>query len=377
MIYIERILQEQLVDALEPQKVVVLVGARRVGKTVLIQKIVEKLPETVLLLNGEDMAVSELLQRRTVQNYKNFLGKNKILIIDEAQKIENIGDILKLMVDEISDLRILISGSSALNMVTEIAEPLTGRMRTFHLYPFSESEFQEIEDPLQRKDNLIRRLIFGNYPEIVQLNDDHERSAYLQELVNAYLLKDILTFENVRNSSKFYSLLKLIAFKVGSQVSYQEIGAQLSISKNTVERYLDLLSKSFVLFKLSGFSRNLRKEVSKSSKWYFYDNGIRNTLIANLNPAEMRNDIGILWENYIISERLKYQRYNKLLVNNYFWRTYDRQEIDWIEERGGRLHAYEFKWNPKKTRIPPSWQKSYSSSEYKVISPDNYLEWIV
>jgi predicted AAA+ superfamily ATPase len=312
-----------------------------------------------------------------VQNYKNFLGKNKILIIDEAQRIENIGNILKLMVDEIPYLRILISGSSALNMITEIAEPLTGRMRTFHLYPFSESEYHEIENPLQRKDNLNQRLIYGNYPEIVQINDDHERSEYLQELVNTYLLKDILSFENIRNSSKLYNLLKLIAFQVGSRVSNQELGAQLSISKNTVERYLDLLSKSFVLFKLTGFSRNLRKEVSKNSKWYFCDNGIRNTFIANLNPVELRNDIGILWENYIISERLKYQKYNKLLVNNYFWRTYDRQEIDWIEERGGKLYAYEFKWNPKKIKIPASWQKSYPLSEYRVISHDNYLEWLV
>ena len=222
----------------------------------------------------------------------------------------------------------------------------------------------------------MRRLIYGSYPELAHINSDEEKARYLQELINSYLLKDILMYENVRNSSKIYSLLRLIAFQVGNEVSFHELGQQLSISKNTVERYLDLLSKAFILHKISGYNKNLRKEISKNSKWYFYDNGIRNTLIANLNPLSTRNDIGTLWENYIISERLKYQKYTSMLVHNYFWRTYDRQEIDWIEDRGGKLYAYEMKWNPRKTKIPKAWGKAYPDSEYKTIHQDNYLDWI-
>ena len=376
MKYVHRSIQDAILKSLKQQKVIVLIGARRVGKTVLIQQIIKELSIPVMLLNGEDMAVSEVLQRRTVQNYKNLLGKTRVLIIDEAQKIENIGYILKLMVDEITDLHILISGSSALHMIDEIAEPLTGRMSTFYLFPFSENEFAEIENAVQRKDNLIRRLIYGSYPELIHMSNDQEKSEYLQDLVNSYLLKDILSFEYVKNSSKIYNLLRLIAFQVGSEVSFQELGTQLSMSKNTVERYLDLLTKSFVLFRVSGFSRNLRKEVSKSSKWYFYDNGIRNIFCTNLNPFELRNDIGILWENYIISERIKQQKYNKVLVNNYFWRTYDQQEIDWIEERGNKLYAYEMKWKPTEIKIPAGWHKSYPDSEYHVIHKENYNDWL-
>lgn len=222
------------------------------------------------------------------------------------------------------------------------------------------------------------RLVFGNYPELLQIKNRNDKTDYLREMVNAYLLKDILAFERIRNADKILNLLRLIAFQVGSEVSYQELGQQLSMSKNTVENYLDLLSKVFVLHKLSGFSRNLRKEVSKSNKWYFYDNGLRNLIIANLNPLEIRNDIGQLWENYIISERLKYQKYNRMVVNNYFWRTYDQQEIDWVEERDGKLFGYEFKWmHNKKLKIPNSWQSTYAEAEYEIINADNYLNWLI
>jgi predicted AAA+ superfamily ATPase len=322
------------------------------------------------------MAVSELLQRRTVQNYRNIIGHHNTLFIDEAHRINDIGLILKLMVDEIKGLRILISGSSAINVMNHIAEPLTGRMQTFQLFPLAESEYRNSETIIEKKDNLMQRLVYGSYPELLHLNSDEEKALYLQELINSYLLKDILMYENVRNSSKIYSLLRLIAFQVGSEVSFHELGQQLSISKNTVERYLDLLSKAFILHKISGYSKNLRKEITKSSKWYFYDNGIRNTLIANLNPLPGRNDTGVLWENYIISERIKYQKYSSMLVNNFFWRTYDRQEIDWIEERHGRLYAYEMKWKEQQRRIPPGWKKAYPDSEYKTIHQDNYLDWI-
>lgn len=377
MTLIQRILEQQVIENLIPQKVIVLLGPRRVGKTVLIRQLIEKLAEPYLLLNGEDFAVIEILSRRSVQHYKNVLGDKRVLIIDEAQKIPEIGKILKLMIDEIEGLKILVTGSSAFDIDKYAGEPLTGRKKTFYLFPLSEQEYDQIETKIEKRDNLQERLVFGNYPELIHIKDRNDKSDYLKEIVNSYLLKDILAFENIRNSDRILNLLRLVAFQVGGEISYQELGKQLSMSKNTVERYLDLLSKVFVLHKLGGFSRNLRKEVTKSSKWYFYDNGLRNLIIANLTPLTLRNDTGQLWENYVISERLKFQKYNRMIVNNYFWRTYDRQEIDWVEEREGKLYGYEFKWNPKrKAKTPKGWQSTYAKAEYEVIHPDNYLDWL-
>jgi len=374
---ITRILEDQLIKSLIPQKVVILLGPRRVGKTVLIKQVIERLQEPYLLLNGEDFSVVEILSRRSVQHYKNLLGDKRVLLIDEAQKIPEIGKVLKLMVDEIVGIRILVTGSSAFDIDKYTGEPLTGRKKTFNLYPLSEAEYDQIETLIEKRDNLRERLIYGNYPELIHIKDREDKSDYLREIVNSYLLKDILSYENIKNSDKILSLLRLIAFQIGGEVSYQELGKQLSMSKNTVEKYLDLLSKVYVLHKVGGFSRNLRKEVTKSSKWYFYDNGLRNLIIANLNPIELRNDMGQLWENYIISERLKYQKYNRKVVNNYFWRTYDQQELDWLEEREGKLYGYEFKWNARKrVRAPKGWETNYPESEFKVINPENYLEWI-
>ncbi len=374
---IRRIIENQVLESLVPNKVVVLVGPRRVGKTFLLEQLIEKVEEPFMLMSGEDFTALELLERRSIQNYRNLLGDKRLLIIDEAQKIPDIGNKLKLMVDHIKGLKIIVTGSSAFDIDNYTGEPLTGRKITYNLYALSEQELDQTENILEKKDNLHERLIYGNYPELIQLPSREKKAEYLRDLVNSYLLKDILAFKNIRNSDKILSLLRLIAFQIGSEVSMQELGNQLEMSKNTVERYLDLLSKVFVIHKLKGFSRNLRKEVSKNSKWYFYDNGLRNILIANTNPIGLRNDKGMLWENYIISERVKFQRYNKILVNNYFWRTYDQQEIDWVEERGGKLYGYEFKWNPrKKVKVPGGWQNGYEEAEFEVITPDNYLEWI-
>jgi predicted AAA+ superfamily ATPase len=374
---ITRQIEPLILAGLTPNKVVVLTGPRRVGKTVLLHQIIEKIDEPHLLLNGEDFAVQETLARRSVQHYKNLLGDRRFLLIDEAQKIPEIGSILKLMVDEIKDLKILVTGSSAFEMDNQTGEPLTGRKISYQLLSLSEKEFDQVEDSIEKKDNLRQRLIFGNYPELIQLKDQDAKTEYLREIVNSYLLKDILAFENIRNSDKILKLLRLIAFQIGSTVSYTELGSQLSMSKNTVEKYLDLLSKVFVLNKVGGFSRNLRKEISKTSKWYFYDNGLRNILVANMNSVELRYDVGKLWENYIISERLKAQLYNRSIVNNYFWRTYDQQEIDWIEEREGKLFAYEFKWKPsKKIKAPGGWKKAYPKAEFQSIDRENYLTWL-
>jgi len=374
---IDRIIEQQVLKNLVPNKVVILLGPRRVGKTVLIQQIIKKLQEPYLLLNGEDFSVLEILSRRSVQNYKNLLGDKRMLFIDEAQKIPEIGKILKLMVDEIEGIKILVTGSSAFDMDKYTGEPLTGRKKTFNLLTLSELELDQIENEIQKRDNLRIRLVYGNYPELIHIQNLEDKAEYLKEIVNSYLLKDILAFENIRNSDKILNLLRLVAFQIGGQISLSELGTQLSMSKNTVEKYLDLLSKVFILHKVGGFSRNLRKEVSKSHKWYFYDNGLRNILVANMNPIELRNDIGVLWENYAISERLKYQKYSRMIVNNFFWRTYDQQEIDWVEEREGNLFGYEFKWNPRKIPKPPkAWMNAYPGTEFNVINQENYLTWV-
>ena len=374
---ITRTIQESLTDSLQSGKVIVLVGARRIGKTVLLQQIIDQIEEPHLLLNGEDIAVAEALSRKSIAHYRNLLGGHRLLIIDEAQKVPQIGQILKLMIDGLTDLKVIVTGSSAFDIANLTGEPLTGRKKTFYLFPLSEVELLQTENLIEKSENLKHRLVYGNYPELLHISNNAEKADYLQEILNAYLLKDILTFENIKNSAKIFNLLRLIAYQVGSEVSYQELGQQLSISKNTVERYLDLLTKVFVLHKLEGFSRNMRKEVTKSSKWYFFDNGIRNVLMANLSTVGNRDDVGALWENYIISERIKHQHYRRMLVNNYFWRTYDQQEIDWVEEREGKLLGYEMKWNPKKQpKAPASWQKAYPDASFEVITPGNYMEWI-
>jgi len=374
---IVRSIEKQILKSLIPNKVIVLLGPRRVGKTILINQLIEQITEPYLLLNGENVDVRKQLAYRSTQNYLNLLGSKRLMIIDEAQKVPDIGNILKLMIDEIKGLKILVTGSSAFDIDKYTGEPLTGRKKTFNLYALSEEELGQIEDVVQRPANLKQRLIYGSYPELIHLPDMQDKTDYLRDLVDSYLLKDILEFENIKNSDKIFDLLRLIAFQIGSEVSYNELGRQLSMSKNTVEKYLDLLSKVYILHSVSAFSRNLRKEIVKGKRWYFYDNGLRNILIGNMNPIELRNDIGALWENYIISERVKHQKYTRMLVYNYFWRTYDRQEVDWVEDRGGVLHAYEFKWNPKrKAKEPIAWKNAYKGSKFKVINNENYSDWI-
>ena len=375
--YINRAIKTAFLKKMIPNKVLLLLGARRVGKTSFVEHIIkENINEPVLELNGEDMSTVEILKQRTVENYSRLMGKHRILIIDEAQKIPDIGFILKLMVDKIEGIKIIATGSSMFDLANQLGEPLTGRKVTFNLYPLAQMEFSEEENLIQTKSLLEERLIYGSYPELLKYESYEEKAAYLNELVNSYLLKDILEHDGIRNSSKMISLLRLIAFQIGKEVSLEELGKQLGMSRSSVEKYLDLLSKVFVIYKLSGFSRNLRKEITKTSRWYFYDNGIRNTLIANFNPIALRNDIGELWENYLLSERVKYQQYTGMIVNNYFWRTYYQQEIDWVEERVGNLFAYEIKWKNKKVKVPSAWKEAYPDSEYSVISQDNYLDFI-
>jgi len=377
MKYISRATENNIKKYLKPNKAVVLLGARRVGKTELIKHVLSGLDEKALVLSGEDEETRISLEPRTALNYKRLLGNTKLLVIDEAQAVPDIGFKLKLMLDSIDGLKILVTGSSVFDLTNTLGEPLVGRKMTMYLFPLAQIEFGQGENYLETRGRLEERLVYGSYPELVHIVSNGEKADYLKELVSSYLLKDILEFEGIRKRDKIVSVLRMIAFRVGSEISIEGIANDLQINKSTVDKYLDLLSKVFIIHKLSGFSRNLDNEITKKNKWYFYDNGIRNALINNFNPLTIRDDHGVLWENYLIAERLKFQEYKRLHTSNYFWRTHTRQEIDWIEDRGGKLYAYEFKWNPKKkTQVPASWSKAYSKASFELIHPANYLEFI-
>jgi predicted AAA+ superfamily ATPase len=350
-----------------------------VGKTELIKNYLKTVSaETYLQLNGEDINDANLLQERSVANYKRLLANIDLLVIDEAQTIPEIGLILKLIVDSIEGIKIIATGSSVFDLNNTLGEPLVGRKNTMYLFPLAQMEFSTQENYKQTTENLEERLLFGGYPELVHYQDWEEKKEYLYEIINSYLLKDILVFEGIKQADKIYNLLRLIAYQVGKEVSLQELGNQLQMSKNTVNTYLDLLSKVFIVFKVEGFSRNLRKEIVKSSRWYFYDNGIRNGLINNFNRLENRTDVGDLWENYLAVERIKKQNYQKIITNNYFWRTYDQQELDWLEERGNELAGFEFKWNEnKKSKIPTAFGKAYPDASFEVVNKQNYLDFIL
>jgi len=370
--YIFRNFQDQLITG----KAYLILGPRRSGKSVLLQDIKRDLFPESILLNGEDPNVSNLLLQSSIGQIRQLLGTKKLLMIDEAQKIQGIGNIVKLMLDEIGNLSVILTGSSAFDLQNRFGEPLTGRKKTYYLYPMSQLEFSATESILETNEMLEERMVFGGYPEVWQYPDRISRIEYLNELANDYLYKDVLILDNIRNAGKLQALLRLLAFQIGKEVSNDELGRQIQMSRNTVDKYLDLLSKVFVIFKISGFSRNLRKEVTKNSRWYFYDNGILNTLLTNFTPLVNRSDVGSLWENYLISERLKSQSYQHQYSQNYFWRTYDRQEIDWVEDINGQLTGYEIKWQEKKMSPPSAWRKAYPGAEYKVIHRQNYLDWL-
>jgi predicted AAA+ superfamily ATPase len=371
----DRKLLENIENNLSKQKVTLLLGSRRVGKTELLQTLYLKKQKGTLWLNGEDQNTLLMLEHRSIANYKKLLEGYKLLIIDEAQYIPEITLKVKLMIDHIKPLHIILTGSSSFDIVN-MGYPLVGRSITYHLFPLAQMEWKQNENLLETMQNLEDRLIFGSYPELSQLKKQKQKTDYLRELVNTYLLKDILIFEQINNSQKLKDLLVLIAHQVGSEVSMHELGKQLGMSKNTVERYLDLLSKVFVIYSRSGYSNNLRKEVVKGKKWYFIDNGIRNALIGDFRPLAIRNDVGVLWEQYILAERLKYHAYRGQEVESYFWRTYDQQEIDLIEVENMRISAFESKWKDARSKVPVAFAKAYPDVEFQVIHQSNYLDWI-
>ena len=378
MVIYPRSIQSIFEKNLRPNKVLMLIGPRRVGKTTFIRNYLKAFKaEEILKLNGEDVLDAALIQERSVANYSRLLEGKKLLVIDEAQHIPNIGMILKLIVDTIEGIRVIASGSSSFDLHQQAGEPLVGRMSTLNLFPLGQLEYSKVEDFKTTQENREERLIFGGYPELSQYSEWKDKEAYLYQLMNDYLLMDILKVDGVRNSHKLYSLLRLIAFQIGKKVSLEELGRQLGMSKNTVERYLDMLSKVFVVYRISGFNRNLRKEIVKNNRWYFYDNGVRNALIQNFNKLDLRADVGELWENYLAAERIKFQNYTQLHCTNYFWRTYDQQELDWVETEGDTIRSYEFKYNLNKSpKAPIGWKNAYPEASFEVIHSGNYLKWI-
>ena len=375
---INRIIESQITNLIDSNKVILILGTRRVGKTFLINSIQKNYKSKLIFLNGEDFDVQEIIKNRSTSNYKRLVGDNKLIIIDEAQSIPEIGMALKLLIDTNPNLTIIATGSSSLDLMNKTGEPLTGRNYQFNLYPISQLELMSTENFLETKQNLEERLIFGSYPELINLVSNDDKRNYLQQLVQSYLLKDILSFAAIKHSDKIVSLLRLIAYQVGSEVSYNELGTQLGMSRFTVETYLDLLSKVFIIYKLPSYSTNQRKEVTKSSKWYFFDNGIRNAIINDFRIPTLRNDIGNLWENYLVSERIKSNKYLNKTKELYFWRNYNQQEVDLIEVRDGAIATFEFKYSGnKKIKQPLSFKTLYPESTFECINKDNYIDFVV
>lgn len=375
--YIKRQISQQIKkDLLNTNKIVIIYGSRQVGKTTLANRLLKDIKSNTLKINAEQTKYQSILSSQDVKKISLLIGDHQLLFIDEAQSIPNIGINLKLIHDHLPQVKVLVTGSSSFNLANKINEPLTGRSWKYSLFPISYSELLKTHSKFDLTNQLEERLVFGSYPQIVTIESYQAKQRYLQELTDAYLFKDIFNFANIKHHSKIRQLLKLIAFQIGSQVSIHELANNLNISRDSVNNYLNLLEKSFIIFRLSGFSRNLRKEVVKMDKIFFYDLGIRNTVIDNLNLLDLRQDVGQLWENFLIAERLKINSYNRHYCSSHFWRLHSGAEIDYLEEYGGGLHAYEFKWSNKKIKAPKSWQATYPNSSFKLINQDNYLDFI-
>jgi uncharacterized protein len=369
---IERAIYQQIIKNLFKGKAIIITGPRQVGKTTLLQAIMKESESKVLYLNCDEPDIRPLLENASSTSLKALVGNNALILIDEAQRVKNIGLTLKLLVDNFKEIQIIATGSSALELVNEINEPLTGRKREYHLYPFSTAEMVANSSIIQETRLLEQRMIYGFYPDIV--NSPAEAQPNLLDLANNYLYKDVLSLQDVRKPALLERLLTALALQIGQEISYTEIGKTIGTDNKTIDRYVKLLEKCFVVFQLGGFSRNLRNEIKKGKKIYFYDNGIRNAIIKNFSPLSLRQDTGALWENFLVSERKKANHYANHYVNSYFWRTHQQQEIDMIEETGGKLYAWEFKWNEKaKVKIPASFFEAYPGSITGTVNRQNYM----
>lgn len=372
---IPRIIESSIRERLFKGKAIIISGPRQVGKTTLLKQLNEVGPEPVLWLNCDEPDIRLLLEDATSTALKSLIGAHKLVFIDEAQRVKNIGITLKLLVDQLPGVQVVATGSSALELANNLNEPLTGRKWEYQLYPFSTLELVQHQSLLEEKRLLEQRLIYGCYPEII--NHPSTAAASLQELANNYLYKDLLSLGIVRKPALLEKIVVALALQIGNEVSFTELGQLTGVDPKTVEQYIQLLEKSYILFQLPAFSRNLRNEIKKGRKIYFYDNGIRNAIIKNFNPTELRQDIGALWENFLVSERRKYLSYKRKAVSPYFWRTHAQQEIDYIEEAGGLLQAIEFKWNENtKARLPESFANAYPGSKFSIINRENYMEFL-
>lgn len=372
---IERKLQKVITDRMFKGKAIIVLGARQTGKTTLLKQIVEGANQPVLWLDAEEPIVRSQLASANIPELKRLIGKNRIVVIDEAQLIPDVGHTLKLITDHLNEVQLLVSGSSALELSSATAEPLTGRKYEFYLYPVSYMELCDHHGWFEEKRLLKQRLVFGSYPEIATAEGD--AGELLGLLAGSYLFKDIFKFKDLRRPELLETLLQSLALQTGSQVSYNELAQTIGADIETVQRYIELLEKTYVIFRLRSFSRNLRNELKKSRKIYFFDNGILNALINNFSSLELRNDVGVLWENYLVSERMKFLAYNQIPGSRYFWRTQQQQEIDYIEERNGKIYAFEFKWKGKPgLKAPITFAKAYPEHEFQMVTPDSVDQFI-
>lgn len=373
-------IRRQLQDVIEARmfagKAIIVIGARQVGKSTLFNMVLEGRKEPALQLNCDEPEVQEMLSAMNTQELRLLIGQNKILVIDEAQRVENIGMTLKRITDNFPDVQLLVTGSSSFELQNKLNEPLTGRKFEYHLFPLSTGELLNAQGLLSVKQTLESRLVFGSYPDI--FNHQEDAKDLLYNLSNSYLYKDLLNLESVRRPALLGKLLTALALQVTSEVSYNELAQTVGTDNKTVEKYIDLLEKCYIVFKLNGFSRNLRTELKRAKKFYFYDNGIRNAILQNFAPLALRQDVGALWENFFISERIKANQYKGRYVNSYFWRTNQQQEIDYIEECDGQFSLFEMKWNPKRanTQFPNSFLTAYDVKEKAIVTPENWLDWV-
>ncbi len=372
---IQRILKEQIKNQMFKGKAIVLMGSRQTGKTSLLAEIFPS-EQDALWLSGDDVDVQGMMENMTAQRMRMLLGDRKVIVIDEAQRIKDSGLRMKVVTDQMKDVQLVATGSSAFELANRLNEPLTGRKWEYQLYPLSFAEMVAHHGLLTEKRLLTHRLVYGYYPEVVT-SIGNERNV-LKMLADSYMYKDVLAMGNIKKSDKLLTLLQAIAFQVGDQVSYSELASIVGIDVKTVESYIDVLEKCYIIFRLPSLSRNLRNELKNNRKIYFYDNGIRNALISNFSQMELRTDSGALWENFAISERIKFTAYNQLWCNRYFWRTHEQKEIDYVEDSDGNLSAFEFKYNPKKkVTVPKHFAEAYPDARFKVITPDNFEEFVL
>ena len=373
---VKRSIEELIQKYLFKNKAIIIYGARQVGKTTLVESLVKNYSQTTLFLNGDDSDIRDILSETSVTKLKPIIGNHKIVVLDEAQRIPETGLVLKIIHDNFKDVQLIATGSSAFELANKIKEPLTGRKFEFYLHPFSFSEMVNHHDFLTEKRLLEHRLIYGYYPDIA-LNTGDEKKL-LKSLASSYLYKDLLILDQIQKPALLEKILKALALQIGSEVSYNELAGLLGSDKGTIEKYIDLLEKAYIIFRLNGLNRNVRNEIKKGKKIYFYDNGIRNAVLGNFLPVTSRIDTGTLWENFLISERIKFNTNKDLDFQAYFWRTTQQQEIDYIEEFENKLFAFEFKWNPNKKRfLSKTFSNAYPGSSFTVISPDNIHEFLL